>query len=223
MPCLLQDTPAMAHPHVVALMDLLATEPTEVSPAWRASETMAHGDTCHAASLERPAGVGTTWLGPRWLYWCVQRRYALALTLCEETASSCPVHSLPSNPGTHAGRRRAHPPAAPRLQGVRVEAVRAIPLAPDTLPAVLARARDGSAKVAAAVYGIVAQGVEPQYLTLDQKIALLQDGLRERRKDVAAAAGLLLHAWFAGCCQADPLRVLEEVAPQLYPGVAGQG
>ena len=110
-------------------------------------------------------------------------------------------------------------------QGVRVEAVRSVTIDHDTLPRILAFTRDPFAKVAAAVYNKLADaGIEIQHLSLDQKLAVLLGGLREGRKERrevrTAAANLLVH-WFKDNCQSDPLVLLAELVPQLYPGWHG--
>lgn len=109
-------------------------------------------------------------------------------------------------------------------EGVRVEAVRSVPIDHDTLPRILAFTRDPFAKVAAAIYNkLAADGIEIQHLSLDQKLEVLLGGLREGRKDRrevrSAAAHLLVH-WFKDNCQSDPLVLLAELVPQLYPELA---
>lgn len=84
------------------------------------------------------------------------------------------------------------------LSEVRRAALLHVPLAPNTLDAIISRTRDADPVTRKLVYSGVlhTKGVHPRQLSIAQREKVVKDGLGDREPGVRVAAGKLVASWF---------------------------
>lgn len=89
-----------------------------------------------------------------------------------------------------------------------------------TLPSILKRTRDVKEDVRKLAYTIVSEKLSVRQLAINQRVAVLQDGLQDRDEGVRAACQNLLGTVWYNALGADPLKVRDRgvcVCVQLTP------
>lgn len=101
---------------------------------------------------------------------------------------------------------------------VRKAALQAIAITEATLPAVVGRTRDIRPDVRRIAIDILARKVDPSGLLVEERVALLKAGLRDRDSSVrkACTESLLLEGWLDGACEGNVFDLVELLGCNAY-------
>lgn len=110
--------------------------------------------------------------------------------------------------------------AADTSADVRLVALKSVGLSRHTLPHIIQRARDVKPEVRKATYAVVGAKLDPKWLSIAQRVALLRDGLRERDDAVRAACVEMVAVHWLRKAVGSASAVIATLDPEAHADVA---